>query len=430
MVGASQTSSIEQVRITVIDPQIGPRTDMPVVVLRRSSAEDAALEQLVSVETTDACGVFVTDRPFHWEPEWTTVLRVCSSPTSFAELQLRPGRAISDQLLLSDHCSTFSNDVLIEGRINDHEFRPFANRRCLLRWYARERSRILNKAFEALVSTDNNGRFEFRIPLERGSICISNIRVDSLEESEHRETESYATIGVPVALTRGRFDIGAVMLSPKAALFEMLSDDDILGRHCMLEDPTDSIREGSLTQIVPQDDARWQSALKARVHPDDTRTTVVDLPSLIALRRIQRLPDPVAIEVDGAPSFTAVGPLLPTLKCHLRNLDVENETIRVSIGLGEVRIECLPEDGIVVHHKPAPEAIAAAGVSYDLGPESAVANVGVDLNDYLEVEGTGICKFRLCYDGSPTLQWVDRPRISCSTPWYELRKTSADQAND
>jgi hypothetical protein len=293
---------------------------------------------------------------------------------------------------------------LLVGRIVDEDGHPITNHRLEFNVGVRTPGTSSRWGFE--IQTDGKGRFQFDLVKE---VAAGETRELTIGEpwNEKRPTldRAAATLDFSTTLAAGVHDLGDVaLLVPGSRKLLRNMDDSELERwflaarqgHAMTDDPRHDA-DTCLTEMAERGGSRWQEFITrelaasrrkdafGRPVEDSEKSPIEDVALLTTLRRLQRLPDPVVLEVEGGPLLETVFPVAPVIQFRVKNVDAGGATISLStweldrFGMNEYcRIDVHASDGSIVQHYDGPkfvnggasfpEAIAPGGSA-----ESAVA---------------------------------------------------------
>ncbi|MCC6408564.1 MAG: hypothetical protein IT453_15485, partial [Planctomycetes bacterium] len=229
---------------------------------------------------------------------------------------------------------------VLVGRVIDEDGRPVGDatlRVGLTRHFRGEQGTGAESRGSTLV-TDAAGRFQF--PLRDAAAQSDDRRTFDVGDGERGSAE----IELPPGLSTGTLELGDVRIAaPGSTRWLESKDDSTLEAEyrralaaCELNGAHALEVETCLTEVARRGGEHWVAFLKSELERVRAAPEFGDVPEdlevLTALRRAERKPDPLALELDGEPLFVCVFPSAPTIVCRLTNVDVGGESFGLTVG--------------------------------------------------------------------------------------------------
>ncbi len=262
------------------------------------------------------------------------------------------------------------------------------------------------------------------LPGERRYLQLSSWTPEALSPpSQFPRVEVEVTSAGPSA----PYDCGDLVLallgSTKA--LERLSDDELEARYRTESEPEHHRRRGylrgaecCLLEMVRRGGTRWELFLQrqlqaARTPPEDPIEARYfrpeDLVLLTALRRVQRLADPLGLTLDQAQPYDATFPRAPVILGRIVNQDTAADSFSLSPpglrgGGGRMHVEVVDPGGTTLPPLP-PKTIGGGGGS---GPTSVGSKgqfrFSVDLGDHVQFPRPGEYRARILFHDQWNIQ--------------------------
>ncbi|HET6165138.1 MAG TPA: hypothetical protein VFG37_15820 [Planctomycetota bacterium] len=186
--------------------------------------------------------------------------------------------------------------------------------------------------------------------------------------------------------------------------------------------------DACLCEIVERGGKRWEKFLgellasstkQENERFDESDGTISDLRTLIALRRIQRKPEPIALEVEGAPRIETVFPEEPLIRYLVKNVDEDGATLALltyelpKSGMNEYcHVEARTEPGDVVPHHEQGLVGGGPGFQVNIPPKEARRS-SVALEYFLHLPAAGDYRARLFHGfGNSRFAYVEDPHAN------------------
>jgi hypothetical protein len=287
------------------------------------------------------------------------------------------------------------------------------------------------------LETDQEGRFEFSLPDEHAkSGALRAVQFHS------EGKESYEVL-LPQPLPSGRFDLGDVQLARPGSIRWLADKDDArleaeYRRAVAARERNGANRrsvETCLTEMIRRGGSHWQGFVGnelARARAKQKPSLIEDLELLTALRRIQGKPDPLAVQLVGAPELECTFPQVPTIRVRMRNVDVEGELFQFTFGgrdfgqdfPGDVQARFAVEVVDTFGHRvtPLPMEPVQGSIQFERAPlEQGISlELEVPLAPHVKWPGAGEFQMRVLYHDRASIgEATDCDGwIASSTSWF------------
>jgi hypothetical protein len=301
------------------------------------------------------------------------------------------------------------------GRIVDEDGRPIVNHLFSFLVCSKSASISSSRGFE--VETDGEGRFRFDLVKQVAAGETTEVTIsEAWYEKRPTLQGAAATFDISKLLAAGVHDLGDVTLQVPGSrkLLRKLGDTDLEKRFIDAKGgraSTDDARHDAdtcLTEMVERGGTRWQKFIARRLAAsrrtsksgrrvdDPEKNPIEDVALLTALRRIQRQPDPVVLEVEGGPLLETVFPIDPVIRYRVKNVDANGETIALWTneldrnGMNEYcRIDLRTDDGAPVQHFDWMKFIPGGSARLDAIPPGGSAESAVALEYFVHLPRPG-----------------------------------------
>lgn len=323
---------------------------------------------------------------------------------------------------------------VLVGRVLDQELQPV--QRASLSLTLTEISGNAHSSRGYRLDTDAEGRFRFRLS-ERGPRALERweLEIAALGASSDE-------IELPLDLTSGAFDCGdLVLIAADAASWLARKDDDQLeaeyrraGAAARRNGSRRDRVEACLLEMARRGGERWiaflareLAALRAAESPPGLPGEVV---FLTALRRAERLGDPLVVESIGPATLEGTFPELPRMQLRLRNADPRGESFHVTEGgsyrsgrFARVHVTALDGAGQRAPAFASPGAVGGGiSTTRKVAPDEGGTFV-LELLDYVDLRLPGEYRVRVEYHDDEDIADLDstQGRICAGSPEFALR---------
>jgi len=244
------------------------------------------------------------------------------------------------------------------------------------------------------------------------------------------------SLELPQPLTPGVHDLGDLPLHVPGSRKHLRTISDEKLEHLFLDAraghpfTSDAVHDADtcLFEIVERGGKHWEKLLERLIaastkrenesfHEDDGE--ISDLRTLIALRRMQRKPEPIALEVEGAPRIEAVFPDDPLIRYLVKNVDEDGATLALMTyelpksGMNEYcHVEVRTGRGDVVPHHE--QWFIGGGVGFRVTiPPTEARSSSVALEYFLQLPAAGDYRARLFHGfGNSCFASVSNPNAN------------------
>jgi hypothetical protein len=253
---------------------------------------------------------------------------------------------------------------VIVGRLLDEELRPIAEAPIGLTIDIQTESGGESRGHS--LRTDSKGRFRFVLSESAppaGTHRLLEFIGRAVDATDARTLGAHpiAFVDLTRELVSGEHDLGDIVLAVAGsdAVLRRMSDDELLAEHDRIRELLERNAaherelETCLTEMARRGGVRWIAflqaeldALRARERADEWRMNEPpELVLLTALRRAQRRPDPLAIEIVTAGPTETTFPDLPTLELRLTNVDRDESFWLMTAHLWQLRLDVQTSNG-------------------------------------------------------------------------------------
>jgi hypothetical protein len=328
--------------------------------------------------------------------------------------------------------------VELRGRALDENGRPLSDQELSVELSPTYDVQSIHGLNRFGTRTDGAGQFVASIPTEFNTESARwvFVRVASSESEQFPERIPRSRTPVPVLEAKQDLDLGDVRLVAPTSTTRFLgwSDDQLIGairewRDSDIHD-LDRYFQGLLCEVVRRDSAALQAALLReyeRPLPDPTPQSwdSTRFEVLVALRRAQHQPDPLAVELVGDAVISSLPDdslRMPTVLVRLRNADKEGESVRLLPYPWQWQLEVRSLDGSLLPRIKIGHGYTAGISPFVLEPGATYPYEELVIAD-VSMPSLGTYEMRVAYHDRDDIAGVSDPTnliVSCS-PWQRIK---------